>query len=344
MSALSSVARASLRHPPGRVQGNGLTVTVFGCTGFIGRYVCAELGEKGHTIVAPYRGDISEVNHIRVMADLGNTASVPFSARDPASVREAVKGSDVVLNLIGKHYQTKHLLPWWINYTYDDVHVHAAETIARVCAEEKIPRFIHVSSILAKPNSPSIWAASKYRGEIAVRKAFPKANIVRLGAIYGPEDRLLNWIANRMQIGGVPLVDNGDAVLQPAFVNDVAAALYAMTIDEYMTGETFELVGDEKYTAKELADYVFDATKHPPNLINLPLSVARLIGKFIEQFPDPRFTADWAVRLGLFQVKTSNFPGFRELDIEPAKMEKEAPNFLLKYNRAGHFQEVSGYH
>lgn len=44
MSALSPVARAALRHPVGRVQGNGITATVFGCTGSLGRYVCAELG------------------------------------------------------------------------------------------------------------------------------------------------------------------------------------------------------------------------------------------------------------------------------------------------------------
>lgn len=46
MSALSPVARALLRHPVGRVQGNGITATVFGCTGTLGRYVCAELGAQ----------------------------------------------------------------------------------------------------------------------------------------------------------------------------------------------------------------------------------------------------------------------------------------------------------
>jgi hypothetical protein len=44
MSALSPVAKALLRNPVGRVQGSGFTATVFGCTGTVGRYVCAELG------------------------------------------------------------------------------------------------------------------------------------------------------------------------------------------------------------------------------------------------------------------------------------------------------------
>lgn len=44
MSALSPVVKAQLRNPVGRVRGNGITATVFGASGFLGRYVCAELG------------------------------------------------------------------------------------------------------------------------------------------------------------------------------------------------------------------------------------------------------------------------------------------------------------
>lgn len=344
MSALSPVAKAALRHPIGRANASGITATVFGATGFLGRYVCAHLGLNGNGYVVPYRGDDSEVAHLRVSADLGNVAQQPFHPRDRDSIFEAVEGSDIVINLIGKHYQTKHMLPWWINYTYDDVHVDVARTIAEVAAEAGVPRLVHVSSLLATPNSPSEWAASKYRGEVAVRKAFPDANIVRPSNMYGPEDRLLVWMGNRLNYGGVPVVNNGDAVIQPVFVNDVAQAIYHISQDDTINGKTFELVGDEEFTYKELADYVFDITKRNPSLINLPLPVAQAIGYFSEQFPDPKFTHDWATRMSLNEVKTSDLPGLRELGVEPSKLEKEAPNFLLKFNPGGHFQEVSGYH
>jgi hypothetical protein len=36
---------------------------------------------------------------------------IPFSARDEDSIIESLKSSDVVINLIGKHYETKHLIP-----------------------------------------------------------------------------------------------------------------------------------------------------------------------------------------------------------------------------------------
>ncbi|RHY29143.1 hypothetical protein DYB32_005397 [Aphanomyces invadans] len=290
-----------------------------------------------------------EVRHLKVNGDLGTVAHVPFSVRDKDSIRAAIAGSNVVINLIGKHYETKHALPWWINYTYDDVHVDAARDIAEVCAELNVPRLIHFSSLLAKPNSPSVWAASKYRGEIAVRKAFPNANIVRSATIYGPEDRFLNWYA---RLGSaIPLIDNGAARLQPVLfllhhvnVNDVAKALYALVVDTTINGQTFELVGDEEYTTKEIVDYVLDVTQSDPQLLNLPLPVAELIGKAIQNLPEPKFSQDLAVRLSLDDVKTSSLPGFRELQVEPSKMEKEAFSFLFKYNKGGHFQKVEGYH
>ena len=89
---------------------------------------------------------------------------------------------------------------------------------------------------------------------------------------------------------------------------------------------------------------MFDATKHQPRLINLPSAIARLVGTVAQQFPDPKYTADQAVLSTIDQVKTSDLPGLRELEIEPANMERESFSFLLKYNRGGHFQEVSGYH
>ena len=73
----------------GRSSNNGMTATVFGGNGFIGRYLMNELGEfvvltigdelnLGHTgscgtrVYAPYRGCEMEVRHLKPMFDLGN--------------------------------------------------------------------------------------------------------------------------------------------------------------------------------------------------------------------------------------------------------------------------------
>lgn len=94
-----------------------------------------------------------------------------------------MKNSDVVINLIGKHYETKHLVPTRrnngklsrINYDFDEVHVTIPQTIAKICAEVGVETFIHVSSLSADLESKSRWSQTKAKGEIAVREAFPGA-------------------------------------------------------------------------------------------------------------------------------------------------------------------------
>lgn len=55
---------------------------------------------------------------------------------------------------------------------------------------------MHVSHLNAAVDSPSEFYASKARGEELVKEAFPTASIVRPGALYGYEDKLLNNMAS----------------------------------------------------------------------------------------------------------------------------------------------------
>ena len=55
----------------GRSSFSGLVVTVFGATGFVGRYVVNRLGRMGSQVIVPYRGDEHDYRHLRLMGDLG---------------------------------------------------------------------------------------------------------------------------------------------------------------------------------------------------------------------------------------------------------------------------------
>ena len=53
------------------LQVSGITATVFGCTGFLGRYIVNALAKQGSQVVIPYRCDDTDMQHLRVMGDLG---------------------------------------------------------------------------------------------------------------------------------------------------------------------------------------------------------------------------------------------------------------------------------
>ena len=100
----------------GRSSFNGIVATVFGASGFLGKTVCNRLGKIGTQIVIPYRGDYYDVHPLKMVGDLGQVLYTPFNLKDEDSLRKAMRHSNLVINLIGRDWETK-------NFTFDDVHL-----------------------------------------------------------------------------------------------------------------------------------------------------------------------------------------------------------------------------
>eukprot|EP00884_Botryococcus_braunii_P002988 jgi/Botrbrau1/12690/Bobra.67_1s0054.1 len=75
--------------PGGRSSVSGIVATVFGCTGFLGRYVVNALARTGSQIVIPYRCDDVDMQHLRQMGDLGQICAAE-------GLQHAGRGSDKV--------------------------------------------------------------------------------------------------------------------------------------------------------------------------------------------------------------------------------------------------------
>lgn len=52
-----------------------MIATVFGATGFLGRYVVNALARTGTQVVVPYRCDDIDMQHLRQMGDLGQAST-----------------------------------------------------------------------------------------------------------------------------------------------------------------------------------------------------------------------------------------------------------------------------
>ncbi|KAJ1929046.1 Protein-lysine N-methyltransferase efm5, partial [Linderina pennispora] len=92
----------------GRQSWNGQVATVFGCTGFLGRYVVARLAREGTKVIVPYRGMYELARHLKPTGDLGMIIPMEFDLRNPYQIEECVRHSDVVINLIGRNWETKN--------------------------------------------------------------------------------------------------------------------------------------------------------------------------------------------------------------------------------------------
>lgn len=244
----------------GRSSFNGIVATVFGCTGFIGRYVCNKLGKIGTQLILPYRGDNYDPMRLKLCGDLGQVYFHPYNLRDEESIAKAVKYSNVVINLVGRDWETR-------NFNFDEVHVEGAKRLARISKEAGVERFIHLSALNASEHPPSVilkggsrFLVSKAKGECAVLTEFPEATIIRPADVYGQEDRFLRYYVNfwRRQAQLVPLWDKGEkTVKQPVHVSDVAEGIVAAITDLDSAGKTYQAVGPKRYKLSELVDYFY---------------------------------------------------------------------------------------
>jgi len=358
--AMSNLAPFGVKYGPGgRSSNSGITATVFGAYGSVGRYFIDELGKRGSRVYVPFRGCELEVRHLKPMFDLGQLGLMPFSGRDRDSILEAVQHSDVVINLIGKHYETKHLVPTRradgelsrINYDFDEVHVTIPRTIAEVCKEAGVKSFIHMSALSADLESKSKWSRTKALGELAVREVLPDSIIVKPATIFGPNDRFLNMIAEGLQKSPFffPLIEEGATLVQPIYSIDVGRALMAIVDQhEQYAGKTFQLAGPAEYSYKEVAEFVSDISTLRKPLVDVPLPAAELAGRAVEELVSPWFTQDSIRQLTedvLPQPKeTTGWLDMEDLQLEATSMDKVAFEYLHRFREGGHFTLAEGYH
>ncbi|EGF77702.1 hypothetical protein BATDEDRAFT_37370 [Batrachochytrium dendrobatidis JAM81] len=317
--------------PGGRSSSSGQTATVFGATGFLGRYVVNNLGKIGTTVVTPYRGSDDERRHLRNMGDLGQIVQLRFDLRREEQIAECLKHSDVVYNLVGRDYETK-------NFNFEQVHVEGARRLARIARENGVARFIHMSALNASENSPSQFLRTKALGEKAVLEEYPDATIVRSATMYGDEDRFWNrmgWFAKWAPGSILPVVHNGKARIRPVYVGDVAIVLSKMLQNDASVGKMVELYGPREYHYRTLVGLFQKIVLRERTILNIPKPIAKLAAKIWDQLlVYPVISPDDIERQCISDVVSSDHSDimkFKDFDILPHTIEETIGRFVLHY-------------
>ncbi|XP_046500464.1 NADH dehydrogenase [ubiquinone] 1 alpha subcomplex subunit 9, mitochondrial [Equus quagga] len=310
----------------GRSSVSGVVATVFGATGFLGRYVVNHLGRMGSQVIVPYRCDTYDTMHLRPMGDLGQIIFLEWNGRNKDSIRRAVEHSNVVINLVGREWETK-------NFDFEDVFVKIPLAIAQVSKEAGVEKFIHVSHLNADIKSSSRYLRNKAVGEKEVRNAFPEATIIKPADIFGREDRFLNHFANIRSFGGVPLISLGKkTVKQPVYVVDVSKGIINAIKDPNARGKTFVFVGPNRYVLFDLVQYVYAVAHRPFLPYPLPHFAYRLVARLFEMSPfEPWTTRDKVERVHITDMMLPHLPGLEDLGIQATPLELKAIEVLRRH-------------
>lgn len=314
--------------PGGRSSVSDISAVVFGATGFLGRYVVNRLGRMGSQIMIPYRGDVYDLNHLKVMGDLGQLKFRFFSLKEEDKLRELVKYSNVAINMIGRDYET-------MNFSFEDIYVKGPVAIARACKEEGVKRLIHVTALNASHTSTAISMRERQKGEEMVKEIFPDATFIRPSDIYGLEDRLITYYLDLHKLPRkyIPMLNRGlETFKYPVYVVDVAKAILKCVEDNLTVGKAYDIHGPEKYLLYDMVAYFYRAALRPFRPVKMPKKLFTLIGMIFEATPYYKyFSRDAIIRYHMSDILNEDNPGLHDLGITPTNINSVALKFIRCY-------------
>ena len=307
-------------------------VTVFGGSGFLGRYVVRQLASRGFFIRVIVRNP-NEALFLKVYGKVGQIQLISGDIKEELKIHEYVKGSSCVINCVATFFETR-------SQSFNVLHVNAAKNLAKVAEKEGINQFIHISSLGASTESSSQLLRSKGAGEEAVLECFPNSNIIRPSLIFGTEDTFFNRFAKLSSISPFIPVVGPETKFQPVYVDDVARVV-SLLVETDQKKRYLELGGDETYTFKELISMLLAEIKRTRLILKIPFPLAKVMAGTNDFFRlilgdmVPAFLTLAQVRSlekdNLVSRKTDKFSDF---GIVPKKLKIVLPTIVARFRKS----------
>lgn len=313
-------------------------VTIFGGSGFVGRYIAQRMARAGWRVRVAVRRP-NEALHVKPYGVVGQVEPVFCNIRDEASVRAVLTGADAAVNCVGTFDRKGR-------NSFQAVQNEGATRIARIAAELGVGRLLHLSAIGADETAASAYARSKAQGEAGILEHFPTAVILRPSVVFGPEDQFFNRFAGMARLSPVLPLVGADTLFQPVYVDDVAQAA-AMGVLGQATPGVYELGGPDVASFRDLMQMMLRVIRRRRLIVNIPFGVARLMGWAMDMVQTvslglvpAQITADQVRSLRVNNVVADGARGFADLGITPVAPEAVIADYLWRFRTAGQYEAI----
>ncbi|WGW05116.1 complex I NDUFA9 subunit family protein [Tropicibacter oceani] len=313
-------------------------VTIYGGSGFVGRYIARRMAKEGWRVRVAVRRP-NEAIFVRPYGAVGQVEPVFCNIRDDASVRSVMNGADAVVNCVGTFDKGG-------KNNFDAVQHEGAERVARIAAEQGVARMVHISAIGADKDSDSLYAQSKGLGEEGVLQHMPGAMILRPSVIFGPEDEFFNRFAKLTRLSPVLPVVGADTRFQPVYVDDVAQAAVKGVLGT-AAGGVYELGGPDVRSFRELMQEMLHTIRRRRLILNIPFWAAGVIGSVSDLVQSvslglipAQITRDQVRSLKRDNVVAEGAKTLADLDIRPTATEAVLDEYLWPYRPSGQYDAI----
>ena len=307
--------------------------TILGGGGFIGRYLVRNLTKKNYRCIISTRKAFQK-GYLKTQATPGAIELVDWNPNNFSALKESIKNSDIVINLIGILYETR-------KQKFYNIHTNIPEAIAKICSESDVKKFIHVSAIGASENSKSLYQKSKYQGEVKAIENFKNTVIIRPSVVCGTEDNFTNLFSKLSILPVIPIVGI-NYKFQPILVNDVVDAIVHAIELKGNEGKIYEIGGPKVISFGDMVKSILKTINKKRFVVPMPMPIAKIQSSILSLLPiPPILTKDQCEILSeADNIVSNNHLTLKDLEINPSDVEEAMKKWLWRYKAGGEFAKV----
>ncbi|MDC0952422.1 complex I NDUFA9 subunit family protein [Pelagibacteraceae bacterium] len=307
--------------------------TILGGGGFIGRYLVRNLTKKNYRCIISTRKAFQK-GYLKTQATPGAIELIDWNPNNFSELREAIRSSDIVINLIGILYETR-------KQKFYNIHSAIPEAVSKICNESDVKKFIHVSAIGANKTSKSFYQKSKYQGEVNALSNFKNTVIIRPSVVCGTEDNFTNLFSKLSILPVIPIVGL-HYKFQPILVTDVADAITQAIEVKGNEGKIYEIGGPKVISFGDMVKSILKTINKKKFVIQMPMLIAKIQSTITDLLPiPPILTKDQCEILSeADNVVSNNHLTLKDLDINPTDVEEAMKKWLWRYKDGGQFAKA----
>ncbi len=307
--------------------------TILGGGGFIGRYLVRNLTKKNYRCIVTTRKPFQK-GYLKTQATPGAIELLDWNPNNFSDLKEAIKNSDVVVNLIGILFENR-------KQKFYNIHSKIPEAVAKICAESDVKKFIHVSAIGANDKSKSLYQKSKFLGEQKALENFKKTVIIRPSVVCGPEDNFTNLFSKLSILPVIPVVGK-NYKFQPILVSDVVSSIVKATEIKNNESNIYEIGGPKIISFGDMVKSILSTINKKRFVVEMPMAIAKIQSTITDLLPlPPILTRDQCEILSeADNVVSDNYLTLKDLDVDPKDVEEEMKKWLWRYKDGGQFAKA----
>ena len=257
-----------------------MRILVTGGTGFVGPGIVRALVDAGHTVrVLEHETGRS--------AELPNQEAVQGDMTNAASLRRATESQEVVVHLVALLAGPPE--------EFERVMEQGTRDLVAAAKDAGVRRFVLMAALGADEGTRDLvpYYHAKWEMEQTVKGSGLEFVIFRPSFIFGPGGGALQRFARIAKLAPVtPIVGPGTQLIQPIWIDDVAAYFAAGVEKAEAANRTFELGGPDAVSWNEFWSRLKSALGIRRPSIHLPFALMRAQAMVLEKLPNPPVTRD----------------------------------------------------